>query len=380
MATPFETYQCGDPYQGLKDTLLKHHYEFREQIGEGGYGTVFLVWSTKYEELFVCKKIPVKTSCRVTSEVEVLMNLQHPNIINMYEYWLDDNNLYIILEYCQNGSLKDVLKVSGPLNPKQLCHACKDIAAAIEFCHANNIVHRDIKPANLLIDKYNRIKLCDFGLSTQATANVQARSGSLAYMCPEALLGRPNIDQFMCDIWALGVTFFELATGVLPWTSRTFTEMRQEILFGLQKRPKFPEYSFYKLLKQMMEVDPANRLTITEVLKSEFFAAKEVKSSRDIPKPLRHHTNREPKLLTSPQITNTFSTGVEKFPTTVARKPGADALTRQDPKQLQRSGMFLSLMMGNRASSMGLISPVKNISKAPASRISIDGLAARCNQ
>ena len=152
----------------VKKTLLEHNYEFREQIGEGGYGTVFLVWSTKYNELFVAKKIPIKATERVTSEVEVLMNLQHTNIINLYEYWVYSNNLYIIFEYCPNGSLKDVIKATRPLNPKQLWLACRDIASAIEFCHANNIVHRDIKAANLLVDKYNRIKLADFGLSTPA--------------------------------------------------------------------------------------------------------------------------------------------------------------------------------------------------------------------
>ena len=256
----------------VKKTLLEHNYEFREQIGEGGYGTVFLVWSTKYKELFVAKKIPIKGAERVTSEVEVLMNLQHTNIINLYEYWCYSNNLYIIFEYCPNGSLKDVIKASGPLNPKQLWLACRDIASAIEFCHANNIVHRDIKAANLLVDKYNRIKLADFGLSTPVQALVNARTGSPAYMSPEAILGRPNIDQFKCDIWALGVTFYELATGSIPWSARTFGEMRDEIQLGLQRRPQDMDYSLFKLLKQMMSVSPEGRPTITEILNSEYLS------------------------------------------------------------------------------------------------------------
>lgn len=331
----------------LKQTLLDHHYELQEQIGEGGGGTVFLVRSQKYSELFVVKSIPVRATEEVTSEVEVLMNFQHPNIINMYEYWSDKDNLYVILEYCPNGSLKDYLKKHGPLSPKQLWHVCKDLASAIEYCHANDVVHRDIKPANLLIDKYERVKLADFGISVQGPSHVNKVAGSPGYMSPETLTGRDNVDPFKCDIWAFGVTLFELSTGVLPWTSRTITDMKREILLGLQKRPRTSDYSFCKLLKQVMDPDPEARLNITQVMKSEYFVHKHDMKS-PLPKPSLRP--REMKLLTCGRALETFSGNtLEHFPPLNAGQTQREG--RIGLGDTKRTGTFLSfLMTGNSGS------------------------------
>lgn len=266
-----------DKLEQTRRSLLNHNYELREQIGEGGSGTVFLVWSMKYGEKFVAKKIHVKPTEHIHSEVELLMSLQHPNIINIYEYWCEEETLYIILEYCPNGSLRDYIKSHGPLRGKRLWQALKDIAAAVEYCHTNNVVHRDIKPANLLIDKYDRVKLADFGISALADSRVNAQSGSPAYMSPEALLGKRNVDQFKCDIWALGVTIYELATGSLPWRGGSFAEIRADIQIGLQRRPKEIDYPLFKFLKQMVDVNPVTRATIDEVRKSEFLSRMDLK-------------------------------------------------------------------------------------------------------
>lgn len=266
-----------DDMTHVKVICQTHGYELKESIGEGGYGTVYLVRSQRYQEDFVVKRIPVEVPDKITSEVEVLMSLHHPNIINMYDYWFDDEALYVILEYCPNGSLKDYLKKHGPLTVDHLFQSCKEIASAIEFCHANNIVHRDIKPANILIDKYNRVKLADFGLSVQATSRINPQIGSPAYMSPEALNGKKYINHFKNDIWALGVTLFELCSGSVPWSARTITAMIQEVNGGLVIRPEGMEYSFWKMLRGMMDLDPRNRITIDEVLKSEYFTSKEAR-------------------------------------------------------------------------------------------------------
>lgn len=286
-----------DDVASIIETLRRHHYEFRGKIGEGGHATVFSAWSQQYSELFVVKKIPVKPTQEITSEVQLLMNLQHPNIINMYDFWCEENNLYVILEYCPNGSLKDFIKARGPLNPHWLHQAYLEIASAIEFCHANNVVHRDIKPANLLIDKYHRIKLADFGISVHADAQIKSVLGSPAYLSPEILSGRSDIDYFRNDIWALGVTLFELSAGVLPWSSTTFREMRHEILVGLQARPPVEDYSFLKLLTAMMDNNPLCRPSITRVLRSDYLSQK-------MPSvlPRRFARARELKMSTGPTV------------------------------------------------------------------------------
>lgn len=349
----------GDNVAAIIETLRRHNYEFRGKIGEGGHATVFSVWSQKYNELFVAKKIPVKPTQEITSEVALLMNLQHPNIINMYDYWCDQNNLYVILEYCPNGSLRDFIKAKGPLNPQLLRQACREIASAIEFCHANNVVHRDIKPANLLIDKYDRIKLADFGISVQAGTHITSNLGSPAYLSPEILQGRPNIDYFKSDIWAFGVTLFELSTGTIPWSAKTFNDMKAEILVGLQKRPSFAEYSFLKLLKGMMDPNPSCRPTITQVLTCEFLTPS---GARPMPRPAprRLVRKREPKMLTSPKagaspkIAATLSRGLEQSETGFQPLPPDSPIALRD-----LSNSPLSIMFAGYASSQTIMRPIR---------------------
>ena len=322
--------------EAVVHTLLRHNYEYRGEVGRGGGGTVFLVWSIKYRELFVAKKIPIKPTQEITSEVEVLMNLQHPNIINMYDYWCEENNLYIILDYCPNGSLKDYIKANGPLSPQRLCQAFQEIASAIEFCHRNNVIHRDIKPANLLIDRYERIKLADFGISAHADARISTGSGSPAYMSPEALNSpRTKVDPFKCDIWAFGVTLFELATGVLPWGSMTFKEMAIEVTGGLQRRPRFVELSFFRMLKQMIEVTPDLRLSIAGVMQTEYFLSQQNKLHRVYSK--RSNSRREPKMTTSPYSSVSCSKSLEHLPSQESRV---------DLRELKGTRCALSLILG----------------------------------
>lgn len=324
-----------DDHADVIQTLLRHNYEYRGEVGRGGGGTVFLVWSMKYRELFVAKKIPIKPTQEITSEVEVLMNLQHPNIINMYDYWCEENKLYIILDYCPNGSLKDFIKANGPLSPQRLSQAFQEIASAIEFCHRNNVIHRDIKPANLLIDRYERIKLADFGISAHADDRFSSGSGSPAYMSPEALNSRTKVDPFKCDIWAFGVTLFELATGVLPWGSTTFKEMAVEVTGGLQRRPRFVELSFFRLLKQMIEVNPDSRLSITGVMQTEYFLSQQNKLRRVYPK--RSNSRREPKITTSPYASVSCSTSLDHLP---------PHESRVDLRELKGKRCALSLILG----------------------------------
>lgn len=349
-----------DDLEAVIETLRRHNYDFRGKIGEGGHATVFSVWSQKYGELFVAKKIPVKPSQEITSEVELLMNLQHPNIINMYEYWCEENNLYVILEYCSKGSLKDYIKANGPLNPQLLRQACREIASAVEFCHANNVVHRDIKPANLLIDKYDRIKLADFGISVQAGTQITANLGSPAYLSPEIILGRPNIDYFKSDIWALGVTIFELCAGVVPWSAKTFNDMKSEILVGLLKRPPLADYSFLKLLKAMMDNNPVCRPTISQVLSSEYLSTN---GARPLPRQIQRRLvrKREPKMLTSPKvapspkIAATLSRGLEQSETGFTPIPPPDS-----PIALRDlANSPLSIMFAGYASSQTMMRPIR---------------------
>ena len=257
-------------------TCMRHGYVLERQLGKGGNATVWLVKSLKYNCNF-CVKVCKHTGKSVErdNEIRTLMNLQHKNIMCIYEYFEDDNYLYMILEYCAGGSLGDLVDHEGPVPYEKLIPLCMQICEAVRACHEANVAHRDIKPANILLDQYGRPKLADFGLSGfySSESTVKSHAGSLAYMAPEIFNGKEGHNPFKSDIWALGVTFFYLATGRLPWDTGSVQDLMKSISlgyveFGIQETPR----PLVEVLKGMINVDVSRRMTIDEVLGSPAFS------------------------------------------------------------------------------------------------------------
>ena len=259
----------------IKETLELHKYQFIKPIGSGGFASVFLVLSTKYNIEFVAKvsDFKGKTGELDTTEINSLINLSHPHIIRTYEYFTDSDYMYLILEYCEGGSLDDFVKKNGPIHPPRLYNICSQILEALKHCHDLKIAHRDIKPGNILIDKNERLKLADFGLSQiiEKKKLVQNFSGSRPYMPPE-VLNRQAYDPFAADVWALGVTFFQISTGELPWNPDSPKEMRLAISMGIVsfKSSDLP-HEFTAAVKKMIEVKVEKRATIEYLLSLPIF-------------------------------------------------------------------------------------------------------------
>ncbi|OHS99754.1 CAMK family protein kinase [Tritrichomonas foetus] len=161
-------------------------------------------------------------ACRLC-ELDALRQLNSNRVICLYDYFIDEHAIYLILEYCPRGSLMDHIRRCGPLHGEILRCVCKQLLLAVSFIHSRRVAHLDIKPSNILIDRYSRPRLADFGLARMFVNDdgIKQRAGTLLYMSPELLLGRSNsskkIDPFKADVWALGVTFYVLATGDSPF-------------------------------------------------------------------------------------------------------------------------------------------------------------------
>ncbi|OHT02317.1 CAMK family protein kinase [Tritrichomonas foetus] len=254
----------------FKTDLLNHGYTLGEQIGKGGFSTVYLVFSKKYNVKFVAKRIKhVSDECQTThqAEIENLMGLPHHNIIKIYEYFYSDGYLVLILEYCELGCLETIIQKEGALEPPKLYHVAYQIADAIKFCHDCGVAHSDIKPSNILVDKYGRPKLIDFGLSQKMMTGEKSTqiSGSLPFMSPE-LINRNANDPFACDIWALGITFFFMAYQVLPWASRKRHQIKLLIEAGEVCFPSNNYSKFSSMIKKMLNHEPHMRPKIDQVL------------------------------------------------------------------------------------------------------------------
>ncbi|OHS93979.1 CAMK family protein kinase [Tritrichomonas foetus] len=233
-----------------------------------------LVHSNRYQCELVAKVSEKVQGCEEVNDAEVsnLVRLNHPNIISMYEYFTDDIFLYIILEYCPGGSLNDVVKAIGPLKSDNLIKACYQILLALRHCHGMGIAHRDLKPANVLVDKNNRCKLADFGISNLIKEKQSTTfGGTKPYMAPEILLHCQH-DPFKADVWSLAVTFFQLATGSFPWNTVNEKEMTLAITMGIVSYNKTKlKKDFVQLLRAMFEVNPDKMPDVEWVLEQPIF-------------------------------------------------------------------------------------------------------------
>ncbi|EAY14771.1 CAMK family protein kinase [Trichomonas vaginalis G3] len=189
--------------------------QLKEVIGNGQSGVVYLVNDPKYRRDFALKSVPL--TMFHPSGAECMMNIDDPNVIRLYKFEPFESAAYLLEEYCPN-SLDSALKKRGSFENDLLLHYADGILKGIRALHQLRIAHLDIKPANFLIDTFSRVRVCDFGISNKFESNELCTKfgGSVPFMSPEILQLQP-FDPFKADIWAIGVTFFIIATGVLPW-------------------------------------------------------------------------------------------------------------------------------------------------------------------
>ena len=251
----------------IEKTLDQRDYDSPELVGTGSSAYVYKVHSRRYDCQFAVKVSPLagEFSYQNENEVAALKRLWHPNIIRMYDNFTDSRYRYVVLDFCET-SLHDILASSGPLLEPKLISFIRQICDAVQFCHSRGIVHLDIKPANILLDRYGRPQLADFGLSRicEPGSICEDRKGSLVFMAPEVLAGS-KFDPFKADVWSTGITLFALATGDVPWTD--YSDIKSTISRGVTElqlcraRP-----SVRPILKAMLTLDPLHRPDIRTIL------------------------------------------------------------------------------------------------------------------
>lgn len=206
-------------------------YEIIEEIGKGGMATVYRAYQPNTDRFVAVKVIHKAIAAdesameRFQREAKLVTRLEHPHLLPVYDYDAHNETPYIVMRYLDGGTLKDVLD-KGKLPLEEVAYMMRQIASALDYAHRQGVIHRDIKPSNIMIDQDGNAFLTDFGIAriTQAGSEGLTQTGfavgTPGYMAPEQGLGMHNIDAH-ADIYALGVTIFQMLTGQMPYPADT---------------------------------------------------------------------------------------------------------------------------------------------------------------
>ena len=198
-------------------------YVLQGRIGSGSTGTVYLAADPDLGRLVAVKQLAARLAGdpdflrRFRDEATTMGRLNHPNCVKVFDFFEEHGNSYLVAEYVDGASLREVLKQAKELTPRQALGVLKGALLGLAHAHSLGLVHRDIKPENLLCDREGTSKLADFGLTTSSAGQENPSQGSPLYMSPEQVEGGP-VDQ-RSDIYSCGAVLFELLTGRAPFVA-----------------------------------------------------------------------------------------------------------------------------------------------------------------
>ena len=210
--------------------LIKKRYRILELLGEGGMAFVFKAKDEQLERNVAIKTLkPIYISdsnfvSRFKREAQTAANLNHPNIVQIFDWGVEENEPYFVMEYVEGTTLSSVLDKNKRVNISDALYIGSQVSAALHEAHENNLVHRDIKPGNIMITPVGKIKVTDFGIvSIQDEDSDITKSGTILgtanYISPEQAQGLPVSKQ--SDLYSLGVVLYELISGKTPFDGDT---------------------------------------------------------------------------------------------------------------------------------------------------------------
>jgi len=274
----------------FKKGMIDKDYNIGDVVGSGAFATVRKVYSKangQMRALKIIKKQRGQDTARMYLEVEILKKLIHPNIMQIFEFYEDKKNFYIITEFCDGGELFDKIVEKGQLSEADAANIMKQLLSAVSYIHGNQIVHRDLKPENILLDtkKNNIIKIIDWGTARFFEKNKKMNriSGTPYYIAPEVLLEK--YDE-KCDVWSCGVIMYILLCGYPPFNADNDNEIMNKIKIG---KFSFPDEEWSQisseakdLISKMLTYKPSERVAASDCLLHKWFTENASKKNIDI--------------------------------------------------------------------------------------------------
>ncbi|HLT16729.1 MAG TPA: Stk1 family PASTA domain-containing Ser/Thr kinase [Acidimicrobiales bacterium] len=330
-------------------TVFNGRYELHRRLGRGGMAEVYLARDQLLDRPVAVKVLFPEFATdpafveRFRREATAAANLNHPNIVGVYDWGEADSTYFIVMEYVDGRTLAEILRTEGPLHPDRVADIGADVAAALGFAHRNGVVHRDVKPGNVIVTSTGLVKVADFGIARAITASTEDDltqvgqvMGTAAYFSPEQARGE-NVDP-RSDIYSLGVVLYELATGRPPFAGDSpvaiaYKHVHESPVPPRQVDPTLPQALEAIILKTLAK-NPANRYPSAEDLRADLRRFRE--GNRILAEPVM------------PPPVDPGATGVlpatEAVGATVAA-PVAEAYYEEDDEEPRRSGLFLAALV-----------------------------------
>ncbi|OSX68556.1 hypothetical protein BU14_2585s0001, partial [Porphyra umbilicalis] len=224
-------------------------FELGQVLGRGGYGTVVLARNVRTKELVAIKRIHADGAGggaladlneRAVKEQRVWAGLRHPNVVRYLGCFTDEAGaLSLVVEYVNGWSLAEHVAQYGFFPEPLVAEITRQLVDGLAYLHSRGVIHRDVKPANVLVTRSGVVKICDFGVSARGSVpGISGRTvcGTPHYIAPEVIEQRPYTESV--DVWSLGCTVMELATGRRPW--HELTAMSALVALSKSRTPPLP--------------------------------------------------------------------------------------------------------------------------------------------
>jgi len=269
-------------------------YRILERVGRGGMGTVYRAIDETLDRYVAVKVLNADFGDadllkRFRAEALTLARLNHPGIATIYELHRQDDQLMMVMEFVRGETFHQLAERVGPLDPPQAAHLCIQVLDALGYAHRAGVIHRDLKPANLMVTETGAVKVMDFGiarvLGTEQVTLGGLTMGTPAYMAPEQVSGQ--IIDARADLYAIGVVFYRLLAGRLPFIADTAIAMAQKQVSDAptplaEIRPDLPNWCT-ALVERALAKTPAARFQSADDFRAALSSAVVPRSIGELP-------------------------------------------------------------------------------------------------